>query len=94
VTRKKKKRKITMIVIMVSPWKKGNIEDKGMSKTLSITCLPIEQRSGKTIAVAYRKEDNKEKLMKFYPFTKDMTTITPLPIMMMKQLLEEAPLFL
>jgi hypothetical protein len=94
VTRKKKKRKITMTVIIVSPQKKGSMEDKGMSKTLSTICLPIEQQSGKTIAVAYRKEDDKEKLMKFYPFTKDMTMQTPLPIMMMKQLLEEAPLFL
>jgi hypothetical protein len=65
-----------------------------MSKTLSTTCLPIEQRSEKTIAITYRKEDDKEKLMKFYPFTKDMTITTPLPIMMMKQLLEEASLFL
>jgi hypothetical protein len=72
----KKMRKITTIVIMVSPQKRGNTGDKGMSKTLSITCLLIEQKSGKTIAVTSRKEDNKEKLMKFYPFTKD-TTITP-----------------
>jgi hypothetical protein len=94
VTRKKKKWKITITVIMVSPRKKGSIEDKGMSKTLSTTRLPIEQKSGKTIAVAYRKEDDKEKLMTFYPFTKDTTIRTPLPIMMMKQLLEETPLFL
>jgi hypothetical protein len=93
---KEKKWKITMIVIMVSPRKKGNIGDKGMSKTLPITPTgrqPEELRYIKTIAAATKKEGLLEQPMIFYPFTKD-TTITPPLITMMKQLLKEAPLFL
>jgi hypothetical protein len=93
---KKKKRKITTIVIMVSPQKKGNRGDKGTSKTPPITPTgrqPEELRYVKTTTAITKKEGLLEQPMTFYPFTKD-TTITPPLIMMMKQLLEEAPLFL
>jgi hypothetical protein len=93
---KKKKRKITMTVIMVSPQKKGNTGDKGISKMPTIMPTgrqPEELRYIKTIAADTKKEELLEQPMIFYPFTKD-TTITPLLITMMKQLLKEAPLFL
>jgi hypothetical protein len=82
-----------MTVIMVSPQKRGNIGDKETNKTLPITCLPIEQKFEKTIDTASRKEEDEERLMKFYPFMKD-TTITPPLIMMMTILLKEVPPFL
>jgi hypothetical protein len=76
---KKKTQKITMIVIMVSPQKKGNIGDKGTSKKpprMPPGCLPTEQRYVKTITAATKEEELLEQPMKFYQFTKD-TTITP-----------------
>jgi hypothetical protein len=85
-----------MIVIMVSPRKKGNIGDKGTSRTPPIMPIgrqPGELRYVKTIDADIRKEELLEQPMTFYPFTKD-TTITPLLITMMKQLLKEAPPFL
>jgi hypothetical protein len=57
--------------------------------------LPTEQRYVTTIATTSEKDkkEEKERQMKFYPFMKKTTPRHPL-ITMMKQLLEEVPLFL
>jgi hypothetical protein len=84
--------KITMTVIMISPWKRGNIGDKGTSKMPPT--MPTERQLGelryeKTIAAAIKTEELLEQPMTFYPFTKD-TTILSL-ITMMNLLQEEVP---
>jgi hypothetical protein len=60
--------------------------------------MPIGRRLGepkyvRTIAAVTKKEELLEQPMTFYPFMKDVTITHPL-ITMMKQLLEEVPLFL
>jgi hypothetical protein len=66
-----------------------------MPPIMPTECLPTEQRYVTTIAAASEKDEKeeKERQMKFYLFMKEMTPRHPL-ITMMKQLLEETPLFL